>query len=272
MQKQLFTTALLLFGLFTAEAFSSEIKEDVKGGTAKASVKITTERDTDGKPTKSFELTAKDIHVYQGEKEEVTSDTIDKTDLASLMIKSPRFCFIPVKEKDAPLLHKHLFGPGNEEVMEKYASGKTYDLGEIEGRCKNNGLRFLKGDPYSDYMMYFLSETDEYDEGNFCGRLAIGHGYTKDSVQHARVVRLDNQQAGAGTEMLFVGVHLVQLFKDAGITIGKEGDLPAYMEATARVDNPGSWVSMEKVGFEIIKMGDAVYSKDDRYTLRLDIK
>lgn len=175
-------------------------------------------------------------------------------------------------------------------VRAKYAHGKTVSLEDTETRAKDFSNRFKSGST-NDLHLYSGFIVSDSETGDFLGLANLGSSGQKDG--HAEMAFLNRPDAWscAPTNVVeeyeapkkliksYKGIATVEVhtllqyagqLKKKGYKIG--GKELEGVNATARLDNPGSWKACAKSGMEVTGVdSNPSYGPELRYQLRRKI-
>jgi len=201
--------------------------------------------------------------------------------------KDANYHFESVKDEDVEAFHAYL---NNQPLVRgKYANGKTVSFQATEKRVAQFSDRF---NPSSTDGLYLYSgfvvsdsDTDQFlgvanlggsgkNDGHaemaFLNRADAWSSATPAIVKEYAIPRefkLDRRYKGIGTvEVCTLLQYSSQLKRDGYKIQGKELE---GVNATARLDNPGSWKSCAKAGMEVVDVDvNPDYGPELRYQLR----
>jgi hypothetical protein len=201
--------------------------------------------------------------------------------------KGTDYHFESVKPGDATAINTYL--NSQPLVREKYANGQTVPPDATARRVAQFDARFQPGSPdglylYSGFVVTdpdteaFLGlanlggsgKNDGHAEMAFLNRADAWSSATPEIVEkYAESTKrrpLDKHYAGLGTVEVCTLLQYAAHLKQTGHTVcGKplEG-----MNATARLDNPGSWKACAKAGMDVVDVDqNSAYGPDLRYQL-----
>jgi len=134
---------------------------------------------------------------------------------------------------------------GDEDVMEKFATGATKSREETETRTNVWIKRWkIEKDPYSSFTVF--------KEDEFVGNAILWHGDKPGQSELGYLFMKKHWKNGYGTEAVSA---IVREYAPATVEEGfvLEGKTLNEITATARVDNPASAKILTKVGMEKTK-------------------
>lgn len=188
-------------------------------------------------------------HVYHGNSE-INFFTNDQNALA-VTIDTERLHIKSVEPTESNYNnYAALFG--DQEVMEKFATGQTKTKDEMRTRINEIwARRWRERDPYSG-LAVFKNDTDD-----FLGHVVLGHGDAAGESELAYLFNRSYWKKGYGTEVV---TAIVKEYAPATLQEGYtlEGRPLEKIVATARPDNPASVRILEKVGMHFL-------SKEQKY-------
>lgn len=134
---------------------------------------------------------------------------------------------------------------GDEQVMEKFATGQTKTREQIEDRIKSVWVkRWKESDPYSSFSV-FKNDTDE-----FLGNISLEHSVQAGCSEIAYLFNHSFWGKGYGSEAV---TAVVKHYAPATVSEGYalDGRPLEKIVANVRVDNAASIRILEKIGMQI---------------------
>ena len=185
----------------------------------------------------SVALSPGDTHSYHGRPD--VSLCLGSHENLSVTVRTDRLRIKSVENsKKYHLWYASLFGSQN--VMAKYATGRTRTPERMKTHIKNWVERWRKGDPYSALAIFDKSR-------HFIGHIMLKHGEEAGQAELVYILREECWGQGYGSE---AAAAVIRSFAPAIIGVGYITGPLRTITATARPDNPASVKILRKVGMQ----------------------
>lgn len=177
-------------------------------------------------------------HTYYGNSE--VNFFLNDDDALTVTIDTERLHIrsVEASEKDYGC-YAALFG--DQDVMQRYATGQIKTREEIETRIKDIWVkRWHQNEPYAGLAVFME------DRNEFLGHVVIGHGDAPGQSELAYLFKKNHWGKGFGKEAV---TAVVKEYAPATVMEGYtlEGKTLETIMATARPDNPGSVKILERL-------------------------